>query len=535
MVVAYTYGSRSGRKRPRLKKPKPKDLYKKELKDPLKDVPKPSAYTAKGQRKLLPLDQVAVSETELNASICRDSFFEFVKEFWSVLIPEKAVWNWHMEFLCDEFQAAAERVFRGQAKLYDEVINISPGTSKSSIASIFFPCWVWTRMPSFRFIGASYSFPLAMDLSRKSRDIVTSDKYLEYFPEIKLRLDQNTKGYFTNTKGGYRYAVGINGSVTGMHGHAIVIDDPLDPNQAISPADLKAANTWIKETLSSRKVDKAVTPTFLIMQRLHQDDPSEQFLKKKRVRHVCLPAEISDNDQDAMVKPASLKRFYVDGLMDPVRLGYDVLAEAKENGEYYYSAQFRQHPVPAGGGMFKTKMVRHGPGVVPPDRFKRIVRYWDKAGTRGGGAWTVGTKMGQDYDGRFWVLDVQRFQEDSYVRERKIKQIADMDGIEVIVGIEEEPGSGGKGSAQDTVARLAGYRVVTQKVSASDGDKVQRADPFSVQVNAGNVYLNHGHWNEAWLEEFKFFPFSRYKDQVDSASGAFSICHKVRRRVGGLG
>lgn len=400
----------------------------------------------------------------------------------------------------------------------------------STVCSVMFPIWCWTRMPSFRTIGASYSFPLAMDLSRKSRDLVLSDKFRACFPEIVLRDDQNTKGYFANSKGGYRYAVGINGSVLGMHAHAIVIDDPIDPNQSLSVADVKSANNWIKETLSSRKVDKVVSFMALVMQRLAQDDPTSVFLEKKQVRHLCLPAVERFN-----VKPPEMKEYYVNGLMDPVRLPQSVLDEARQNGERYFAAQFLQDPAPDQGLMFDVRKVKEG---VPPRKWRRLVRFWDKAGTLDAGAWTVGTLLGLDWDGVYWVLDLQRFRLDSYERERRMETVAEQDGRQVLVGVEQEPGSGGKESAEATVRRMAGIgvRCKVVKVSKVTGDKVARADPWSVQVNAGNVRVPVGaEWVPEWKEEHRYFPASRFKDQVDSAALAFSLIQVKRVKVGGWG
>lgn len=468
-----------------------------------------------------------VDEYSLIASISRDCFYDYCKEFWSTFIPEKPIWNWHVEFLCDELQAVAERVFAGKPKEYDLIINQPPGTTKSSIASILFPSWTWTRMPSCRSLCGSYAYPLAMDLSRKSRDVVKSDKYRKCFPEITLKDDQDSKGNFVNTEGGERYAFGVGGSVTGKHGHFIIVDDPLDPNRAVSEAELKSTNGWMNETLSQRKVDKEVTPIILIMQRLAQDDPTGNRLARKgggKIRWICLPAEDCDK-----VRPQYLRSRYKDGLLDPVRLSKQVLSEARVNlGEYGYACQFDQAPIPRGGGMFKTDRI-----VIsePPARFVKVVRYWDKAGTSKGGAFTVGTKMGIDHHGRIWVLDVIRVQVDSAVRERRIEQTARMDGRHVIVGTEQEPGSGGKESAQNTVRRLKGYRCV---IDIPKGDKEIRADPFSTQVNAENVFIKEAPWNEVWLEEFKYFPYSKYKDQVDCASGCFSVLTKPRLKAGAL-
>jgi predicted phage terminase large subunit-like protein len=488
-------------------------------------------------RPALP-SKTTLSEYDLIRSICKESFYDFVREFWSVISKAKPVWNWHIEYLCNELQFMAERVFRGQKKLHDLVVNISPGTTKSTIMSVMFPIWCWTRMPEFQFIGASYTADLARDLSMKSRDIVQSDKFKNVFPEITLREDQNTKGLFKNKHGGWRYAVGIDGMVTGMHAHFIVIDDPLDPQMSMSEADIKSANTWIINTLSNRKVDKAVTPIALVMQRLHQDDPTSRFLKQKNIKWVCLPAEILPEKDN--VNPPELKKFYKKGLMDPVRLSRQVLEEERSKGELYYASQFLQNPVPEGGLMFKCDRIKITTEV--PKKWRRLVRFWDKAGTRDGGAFTVGTLLGLDTEDRYWVLDVIRGQWDSWERERLIRDTAIKDGFKVLVGTEQEPGSGGKESAEGTLRRMTQlrgpkdepFRCKLVKSDITTGGKIARADPFSVVVNQRNVYMVKADWNKEWIDEHSHFPNSRYKDQVDSSSGAFALCGVKKVRVGGV-
>lgn len=469
----------------------------------------------------------------LEASLCRDSLYDFVQRFWAEVIPEEPVWNWHIKVLCDELQDVAERVFRGEPKKHDLVINVPPGTSKSTICSVMFPAWVWTRMPTARSLCASYAYNLAMDLSRKSRDIVQSDKWIRLFGDISLREDQNTKGYFLNTAGGSRYAVGTGGSCTGFHGHFLIIDDPVDPQKAISEIELKGANTWVRETFSTRKVNKAVSVTICIMQRLHQSDPSAEMLKRAeeggaKVRHICLPGEVTGRED---VRPRILFRHYVDGLLDTARLSRLVLEQLRPVlGEYGYAGQILQRPVPLGGGQFKTDRIVLD--VPPPlKHFKGLCRFWDKAGTLGGGAYSVGALLGRDAADRYWLLDVVRGQWDSDRREQIILATAKLDGYGVMVGVEQEPGSGGKESAQNTVRMLAGYRVRTERPT---GDKAMRADPLSVQVNAGNVSMQAGLWNAPLIEEMKFFPHSTYKDQVDACSGAFTLLSRPIIVLGGL-
>ncbi len=473
-----------------------------------------------------------VSEDNLVASICRESYYEFVKEFWDVIETKTPVWNWHIEYMCSQIQKVCERVFANEPKLHDLAINVSPGSTKSTVGSVFLPPWIWIRMPTAGFIGGSYSAELAMDLSLKSRDIIMSDKYMRIFPNVRIRPDAKAKSQFYNMQRGTRIAVGVGGSITGKHADIIVIDDPLDPRGAVSGVVLKAANEWMGATLSTRKKDKSVTPTILIMQRLHQNDCTAHMIEEAKevrrmereagnkkaklgVRHICLPAEVTED-----IKPKKLRKKYKDGLMDPIRITRKFLTEQQAKGGYHYASQFLQTPIPAGGGMFQTDKITVD---IPPLRFKRVVRFWDKAGTLGGrGAFTVGVKMAEDREGRFWVLGLERVRLDSSSREKLILRTARIDTPEVAIGVEQEPGSGGKESAERTVRMLAGFRVKIDKPSGSDSSKELRADPFSVQVNNGNVYMVQGNWNIAYIDELKFFPNSRYKDQVDASSGAFN-------------
>jgi len=471
-------------------------------------------------------NNISFDRDRIRASIYKESFYEFMRGMWSEVIPETPVWNWHIKFLCDELQIVAERIFRNEPKKYDLIINVPPGSTKSTICSVMFPSWVWTRMPSFRSMCASYSFHLANDLSRKSRDVTKSDLYQRLFPEITIRSDQDTKAYFANTDGGIRYAVGTGGSITGMHGHALIGDDLIDPQMASSDADIKSSNEWLSETFSSRKVNKAVTPLILIMQRLHQNDSTAFRLNQRSagpVRHICLPAELNEN-----VKPTEVRDFYGKrGLLDIKRLPRSVLKQSLgELGEFGYAGQMLQNPVPRGGAMFKVDNLTIT-DTVP--KLRETVRFWDKAGTKGGGAYTVGVKMAIDYDGNYWVLDVVRGQWEAYRRESMIEQMAHLDGISVRVGVEQEPGAAGKESAQNTIKRLAGYKV---QGDPATGDKETRADTFASQVNGGTVFLKRGPWNAEYVEELRYFPRSTYKDQVDASSGAFAMLSRIKLRVG---
>jgi predicted phage terminase large subunit-like protein len=105
-------------------------------------------------------------------------------------------------------------------------------------------------------------------------------------------------------------------------------------------------------------------------------------------------------------------------------------------------------------------------------------------------------------------------------REREIKEIAKLDGRRIRIAVEQEPGSGGKESAESTIRNLAGWRVTADRPT---GEKAVRAEPYAAQVQAGNVLLVKGGWTKDFIDEHVAFPVGRTKDQVDAAAAAFNL------------
>ena len=127
--------------------------------------------------------------------------------------------------------------------------------------------------------------------------------------------------------------------------------------------------------------------------------------------------------------------------------------------------------------------------------------------------------MGQGEDGCWYVLDVVRGQWAAPKREQTIRQTAELDGRDVQIWIEQEPGSGGKESAESTIRNMAGFNIKSERAT---GEKSVRAEPYAVQVEAGNIKVLRADWNSAFVDEHKTFPVGKYKDQIDAASGAFN-------------
>jgi predicted phage terminase large subunit-like protein len=121
--------------------------------------------------------------------------------------------------------------------------------------------------------------------------------------------------------------------------------------------------------------------------------------------------------------------------------------------------------------------------------------------------------------GFFYILNVIRFQGSPAKVETTIKNTASQDGRKCRIRIPEDPGQAGK--AQAAGARSDARRLCGQG-GAPTGSKEARATPLSAQVEAGNVKLVKGDWNEPFLQEIELFPFGKHDDQVDAAADAFN-------------
>lgn len=477
------------------------------------------------------IDPASFDQFDVLASLCRESYADFCYYFWNqVPGSQKVQWNWHMTLLCEELQEAAERVFRNLPRDHDTIFNLPPGTSKSTICSVLFAPWTWTRYPQARHLVATHTDSLALDLGAKSRWVVNSELYRRCFPEIVLRRDQDAKSHFANTAGGARFTCTVGGKTPfGMHAHFIGIDDPIDPKKALSELALENARHFVSEVVPSRKVDKRVTFTYTVMQRLHEQDPTGVQIEASRrqgaapLRLIRMPAEVEDEPL-----PVELAMHYKDDLLDPVRLSQAVLDEQYALlGPYGYSGQYRQRPTPRTGGNFEEGYFANRVGAAPHDCTR--ARVWDLAATKKKrSARTAGVLLGRDRDNRVYVEHAVTGKWTPGERNRVIRATAFRDRLkygprhEPTIYIEVEPGSGGITQFQELARLLLGFRV---RMCRPVTNKEVRADPWSAYCSTGNLLVvDDGTWDvRDYVKEHCLFPVGQYADQVDASAAGYSL------------
>jgi hypothetical protein len=137
------------------------------------------------------LDQSTIDAVE--RELCKRSFAEFAKRAWRHVIPDRLLWNWHMDAICEHMQALSE----GRIKNNRLLINVPPGASKSTLVGVMYSAWLWgpAGQPWHRYIGVAHEQGLAVRDNRLTRELIMSDWYQRLWP-IAFKGDQNEKLYF---------------------------------------------------------------------------------------------------------------------------------------------------------------------------------------------------------------------------------------------------------------------------------------------------------------------------------------------------
>ena len=162
-----------------------------------------------------------------------------------------------------------------------------------------------------------------------------------------------------------------------------------------------------------------------------------------------------------------------------------------------------------------------------PGKIIQQIRYWDRASTMPNETnkdpdWTRGCKLAKLDTGQWIVIHMAGLRGSPLEVEAKLKQIAQLDGYEVPIGLEQDPGSAGVSDISNMVRLLAGYSIRINKPSK---DKVTRASPVSAQCEQGHILVLKSYWNDEFFRELENFPSegsSSHDDQVDALSGAFN-------------
>jgi predicted phage terminase large subunit-like protein len=407
--------------------------------------------------------------------------------------------NWHFEAVTHKLSEVAS----GEVRRL--IITLPPRTLKSLCASVALPAWFLGRNPSERVVVVSYSDFLARSHANDFRQVVNHPLYQATFPAMCLERDTDRE--IVTTKRGKRIATSIDGTLTGLGGNLIIIDDPLKLGDAMSEAVRTRVIERYRSTLLSRADDKTAARIVLVMQRVHQNDLAGYLQEQGGFEVLNLPAIAQRNETYFLGDGRTYERQKGE-LLHPEQEPAHVLAELKrEMGPIAFSAQYQQSPSPPGGAIIKRKW------LTPYDDVKhqpddRIILSWDIALSE--------TETG-DYSACvvllrrqevFYILEVVRGRFPFDALKRKVMEVKQRYGSSTLL-IEDSPIS--RGLIQSL--REKSINVTTYK---PDTDKRARVIAQSDLFAGGSVrFPRSAGWLEEFTAELLAFP-GRHDDQVDA-------------------
>lgn len=495
----------------------------------------------------------ATRRTAIKA-LCEQEHLFFTSYFFRYREGIKFRINWHHHLIAD----VIEDVLQGRRK--QVVINVPPGSSKTEMVAINLIARGLAINPRSRFLYLSYSDTLVSEYSSAAKAIVQSEPFQELWP-IRVANDSSAKHLWHVSDGvrkvGGVYAVATGGQVTGFRAGrmapgfygAILIDDPLKPEDAYSDAKTKAANRKLLTTVKSRKANPD-TPIIVIMQRIGEKD-STAFIRDGNVPgdwdYIEIPALIDDAYVASL--PEKYQRMKGTPLMDDSirdldgRWSYwpykeplvELLALEKGGGKdkdgnmvsrQVFWSQYMQKPRPIGGGIFKGEYFRRY-RVLPAIKWRRV--YADTAQkTAERNDYSVFQCWGMGEDGRIYLLDQMRGKWEADELKRRAKDFwhkhKPTETFKVgplrVMKIED------KASGTGLIQQIRSEGNIPVKAIERHRDKLVRAMDGQPYLEGGLVCIpEEASWVSDYVSEFEAFTADdthAHDDQIDPTLDAIA-------------
>lgn len=432
----------------------------------------------------------------------RREFFSFIIKCLTNIDPSAVyIPNWHIELIAEYLEAAR----RGQIQRL--IINIPPRSLKSTCVTVAWPAWILGHDPRSRMIAASYAASLSIKHSLDCRLVMESEWYRRIFPDAQLVRGQKEKRKFVTTQCGFRLATSVGGSTTGEGGNFLILDDPVNPLQAMNHRWRTRANEWFSHTFASRLDDKRKGVIVVVMQRLHPQDLSGYLMERGGWQQLVVPAV---TEAERIHCFGSIKKLSHAGeLLHASREDELLLEKAKiELGSSAFAAQYQQQPIPNDGAMLKMSWI--GRYDTAPSICERIVQSWDTAiKSEDKNDASVCITFGE-WLGKAYVLDVQAFRCEYPGLKRKFSDSAAQWKPSAI--LIEDRASGQQllqDARQETTLPVIAIR--------PKGSKVVRFAAISALIEAGRLVLpRHAPWLVDFEAEIVSFPHGVHDDRVDA-------------------
>jgi predicted phage terminase large subunit-like protein len=449
-------------------------------------------------------------EVALFDELLRRDFVKFLHRSFLWLNPGATFLpNWHIRAIAYQL----ERVRRGEITRL--IINLPPRYLKSITVSVAFSAFLLGLDPRRKIISISYGDELSAKHASDFRSVVNSPWYQRAFRA--MRIARNTELEVMTTTRGFRKATSVGGTLTGLGGDLIIIDDPQKPVDAQSDTRRNSVNQWVTNTMMSRLDNKQTSAIIVVMQRVHLEDLSGFLSNSSDDWTVLSLPAIAEDDESIPIGPNEFHDRKLGDALHPAHESIETLRRLQQTlGPDTFAAQYQQSPVPAGGAMIKRAWLRYfdePPADIP---YSRIIQSWDTAAKDGAqNDWSVCTTWLWT-DDNYYLLDLVRDRfEYPLLRDTAIELANRFKPHEILI----EEACTGIALAQE-LRDKGDFFVNPVKI---DRDKQGRLYVQQAKFVAGRVWFPK---NAPFLPELErellSFPQSRHDDQVDSVSQALA-------------
>lgn len=464
--------------------------------------------------------------------------------------------NWHHEAII----SALEQVADGKIKKL--MINLAPRHTKTELSVKLFSSWGFTLNPRAKFMHLSYSDTLVKNNSEAIKDIMSTPIYSQLFPASALRSKKQSNTEWYTAAGGGMYATSTQGQVTGfgaglmdndsprevdptdwdaaagfldtfedtgsVFNGALIIDDPLKPEDAESPVKRNRVNERYDSTIRSR-VNSRNTPIIITMQRVHENDLCGYLLKTEPGEWTVLnlPAilETKDTQQELVRQFAPTISPGEHIALWPDKMNLDELQSLRRKNAYVFDTQYQQDAKPRTGLLYEP----FGEYLELPvlGRLKATLNYTDPADT-GKDKLTSITYNTYENDPYMYVTGVVHTAEKAEYTEPKVVKM--LDATFTTKAIFEGNGAGRlyARNIERTLREIGNYTTKVSVIHQRD-NKLARMLSHAPRVN--NLVKFPTGWQDKWptfYQDLTGYRKDAGANAEDGAPDALTGCYEIQ-------
>lgn len=395
----------------------------------------------------------------------------------------------YQDVLCDTLQAAYEKRLvsekTGKPIKY-LIINLPPGYGKSYTLANF-ANWAYGQDIKNKIITVSYNGTIAPEFARTTRDMVAEepdpeneDSYTtrDFFPQVRLKYgDASVMKWALEGSYASYLATSFDGTVTGMRGNIIIIDDPIkNDKEAVNDAVKAAHFNYLKNTLSSRALPGALW--VIVLTRWATDDLAGVLLEKYPDK--CHVLEITALDVDGPEGVSTCEDLFPTEDLQDKRQTLD---------SHIWGANYMQKPIDLEGGLygkFKTY------DAVDPDKFERMLNYTDTADE---GSDFLGSISGGTIGRYFYVTDIYYTEDAMETTEPETARRLQINGVrECLI----ESNNGGRGFARNVIRHLRELKCFKCSVTWFHQSKNKKTRIITNASNVMEQVIMPEDWETRW-------------------------------------